>query len=173
LAIAESRRQEILLPVKPGLIALTVAAGLLINLLPLDGFTRWLRPDCVALVILYWTIQQPHRFGMLLAFLLGLTMDVAQGSLFGQHALAYSLLAFAGLALHRRLRMFTLIEQLWQVLPLLLATQLVIALVSLATGAAFPGWQYFLGGAIGGLLWPPLCVLLRLPRIPRADPDVV
>jgi rod shape-determining protein MreD len=173
MALADSRPQEILLPVKAGFVAFTVVMALLINLLPLEGFARWLRPDFVALLILYWTVQQPHRFGMALAFLLGLTMDVAQGSLFGQHALAYSMLAFAGLALHRRLRMFNIIEQLWQVLPLLLATQVVIALISLAKGAAFPGWQYFLGGAVGGLLWPPLCVLLRLPRIPKPDPDAV
>ncbi|HSD62037.1 MAG TPA: rod shape-determining protein MreD [Burkholderiales bacterium] len=168
-----SRPQGILLPVKPALIAFTLASALLLNLLPLTGFARWLRPDFVALAVLYWTLQQPHRFGMGLAFALGLVMDVAVGTLFGQHALAYSLLAFAGFMLHRRLRMFGLLEQLWQVLPLLLATQLVLVVVSLAKGAVFPGWQYFLGGVVGGLLWPLLSVLLRLPRLPKSDPDRV
>jgi rod shape-determining protein MreD len=169
----EARPQQILLPAKPALIAFTLAFALLLNLLPITGFARWLRPDFVALAILYWTVQQPHRFGMGLAFALGLVMDVAVGSLFGQHALAYSLLAFAGFMLHRRLRMFGLVEQLWQVLPLLLAAQLVVALVSLAKGASFPGWQYFLGGLVGGALWPPLSVALRLPRLPKSDPDQI
>jgi rod shape-determining protein MreD len=168
---AEARPQQILLPAKPALIAFTLALALLLNLLPLTGFARWLRPDFVALVLLYWTVHQPHRFGMGMAFALGLAMDVALGSLFGQHALAYSLLAFAGLVLHRRLRMFGLLEQLWQVLPLLLAAQLVVATVSLAKGASFPGWQYFLGGLVGGMLWPALSVGLRLPRVPKRDPD--
>lgn len=169
----EPRPQQILLPVKPALIAITLAFALLVNLLPISGFARWVRPDFVALVILYWTVHQPHRFGMGMAFALGLAMDVAVGVLLGQHALAYSLLAFAGFMLHRRLRMFSLMEQLWQVLPLLLAAQLVVALAGMAKGAAFPGWQYFLGGLVGGLLWPPLSVALRLPRLPKTDPDQI
>lgn len=169
----EPRPQQILLPVKPALIAFTLAFALLLNLLPISGFARWVRPDFVALVILYWTVHQPHRFGMGMAFALGLAMDVAVGVLLGQHALAYSLLAFAGFMLHRRLRMFSLMEQLWQVLPLLLAAQLVVALAGMAKGAAFPGWQYFLGGLVGGLLWPPLSVALRLPRLPKTDPDQI
>jgi rod shape-determining protein MreD len=169
----EARPQQILLPVKPALIAFTLVLALLLNLLPISGFARWVRPDFVALVILYWTVQQPHRFGMGMAFALGLAMDVAVGVLLGQHALAYSLLAFAGFMLHRRLRMFGLIEQLWQVLPLLLTAQVAVALAGMAKGAAFPGWQYFLGGLVGGLLWPPLSVALRLPRMPKTDPDQI
>ncbi|HEX6828353.1 MAG TPA: rod shape-determining protein MreD [Burkholderiales bacterium] len=169
----EPRPQQILLPVKPALIAFTLIFALLLNLLPISGFVRWLRPDFVALVLLYWTVQQPHRVGMGIAFALGLAMDVAVGSLLGQHALAYSLLAFAGFMLHRRLRMFGLLEQLLQVLPLLLAAQMVVALASLAKGAPFPGWQYFLGGLVGGLFWPPLSVALRLPRLPKSDPDQI
>ena len=169
----EARPQQILLPVKAALIAFTLVLALLLNLLPVSGFARWVRPDFVALVILYWTVHQPHRFGMGMAFALGLTMDVAVGVLLGQHALAYSLLAFAGFMLHRRLRMFGLIEQLWQVLPLLLAAQLAVALAGMAKGAAFPGWQYFLGGLVAGLLWPLLSVALRLPRMPKSDPDQI
>ncbi|HEX9179309.1 MAG TPA: rod shape-determining protein MreD [Burkholderiales bacterium] len=169
----ESRPQQILLPVKPALIAFTLVLALLLNLLPIGGFARWVRPDFVALVILYWTVHQPHRFGMGMAFALGVAMDVALGVLLGQHALAYSLLAFAGFMLHRRLRMFGLIEQLWQVLPLLLAAQVVVALAGMAKGGGFPGWQYFLGGLVGGLLWPLLSVALRLPRLPKTDPDQI
>jgi rod shape-determining protein MreD len=35
------------------------------------------------------------------AFFFGLLMDVHHGSLLGQHALAYSLLGFFGIAIHR------------------------------------------------------------------------
>lgn len=169
----EARPQQILLPVKPALIVFTLTFALLLNLLPISGYARWVRPDFLALVILYWTVHQPHRFGMGMAFALGLVMDVAVGVLLGQYALAYSLLAFAGFMLHRRLRMFGLAEQLWQVLPLLLAAQVVLLLAGMAKGAGFPGWQYFLGGLVGGLLWPLLSVALRLPRLPKADPDQI
>ncbi|MEO8009231.1 MAG: rod shape-determining protein MreD, partial [Betaproteobacteria bacterium] len=94
-----SGSEEILLPVKPIYIALTLLVALMINLLPLTGWVLALRPDFVALVLLYWGIYQPRKIGFLPAWLLGLAMDVADGSLFGQHALAYSFMMFAAIAL--------------------------------------------------------------------------
>ena len=54
------------------------------------------------------------------AFVLGLLMDVADGSVMGQHALAYVLLAFAAGGLSRRILWFPLSQQALHVLPLLL-----------------------------------------------------
>ena len=98
--------QEILLPAKTGYIALTLIAALLLNLLPWSGYWLWIKPDFVALVVLYWCIEQPRKMGFVAAWLLGMFMDVADGTLFGQHALAYTILAYAGIVLHRRVRMF-------------------------------------------------------------------
>src|SRR3979490_1382839 len=86
---------EILLPVRPLYVVVTLVAALLLNLLPLAGWVLALRPDFVALTLLYWGIYQPRKIGFLPAFLLGLAMDVADGLLVGQHALAYSVMMFA------------------------------------------------------------------------------
>jgi rod shape-determining protein MreD len=48
-------------------------------------------PTGCALVIVFWSVREPRRVGMGLAFLLGVAMDVADASLLGQHALAYVL----------------------------------------------------------------------------------
>ena len=80
--------QEILLPVRGSFIVVTLIAALLVNLLPWSGAALWIRPDFVALVVLYWCIEQPRKIGFLAPWLLGLFMDIADGSLFGQHALA-------------------------------------------------------------------------------------
>ena len=98
--------EEILLPVSPLYIATTLFLATMINLLPLTGWLLTLRPDFVALVLLYWGIYQLRKVGFLPAFLLGLAMDVADGSLLGQHALAYSVMMFAAIFLHRRVSMF-------------------------------------------------------------------
>ena len=121
-----SGSEEILLPVKPIYITLTLLAALMINLLPLTGWALGLRPDFVALVLLYWGIHQPRKIGFLPAWLLGLAMDVADGSLFGQHALAYSVMMFAAIALHRRVSMFDMRHQILHVLPILLIMQLIV-----------------------------------------------
>jgi rod shape-determining protein MreD len=161
---------EILLPVKPAFIVFTLAAAAVLNMLPWSGWAFWLRPDFVALVVLYWCIDQPRRFGFASAFLLGLLMDVSEGALFGQHALAYSILAYAAIALHRRVRMFTLPQQVVHVIPLLLLNDLIVLMIRLLAGADFPGYRYFLGSFVAGALWPLVTVLLKLPQRPKADP---
>lgn len=165
--------QELLLPVRPGFIILTLVAALLANLLPWSGWAIWLVPDFVALVVLYWCIEEPRKIGFLTAWSLGLLMDIADGSLFGQHALAYSILAYAGIALHRRMQRFPLAPQVLHVIPLLLLTDLVVLLVRALAGADFPGYAYFLGSLVGAALWPVLYYLLKLPQRPRSDPDRV
>jgi len=164
---------ELLLPVRPGFIIVTLVTALLANLLPWSGWTEWFAPDFVALLVLYWCIHEPRKIGFLAAWSLGLLMDIADGSLFGQHALAYIILAYAGMALHRRVQRFTMAPQILHVIPLLLFTDLVMLLVRALAGADFPGFAYFLGSFTGAALWPALTLLLKLPQRPRPDPDRV
>lgn len=166
-------RHEILLPVKPAFIVATLIAAALLNMMPWSGWAAWLRPDFVALVVLYWVIEQPHRVGFFAAFTLGLLMDVAEGALLGQHALAYTMLAYAGIALNRRVRRFSLTSQVVHVIPLLLVNDLIVLGVRMLAGAEFPGYRYFLGSFVAGALWPLVSVLLKLPQRPRTDPDHV
>lgn len=170
---ARVKAQEILLPVKPGFIALTLAAALLVNLLPWQGIGLMLRPDFVALVLLYWCMHQPRKVGFAIAWVLGVLMDVADANVLGQHALAYAILAYSAIFLRRRILMFPLGQQLLHVLPILLLTQLAMLLIRLAMGADFPGWSYFAASFTGAALWVPLSVSLELPRKPRPDPDQV
>jgi len=164
---------EILLPVRAGFIMFTLIAALLANLLPWSGAALWIKPDFVALVVLYWCIEQPRKFGFIAPWLLGLFMDVADGTLFGQHALSYSILAYAGIVLHRRVLGFTGTAQVVHVVILLLMNDLIVLVVRALAGADFPGFQYFIGSFVAGALWLPLGVLLKLPQRPKVDPDHV
>ncbi|WP_174873492.1 rod shape-determining protein MreD [Vogesella oryzae] len=157
------RPQELLKPIRRRFITLTFTVALLMELLPLPvGSTRWL-PDLVAMLILYWAINQPRRIGVGMAFLIGLIADVTTAGLFGQHALAYCITAYLVQLRQNQLVMFNLGQQALVILALLQANQLIMVLVRLASGAAFIGWGYFLPPLIGALLWPLLNKLLLLP----------
>ena len=169
----EFEPHEILLPVRPAFIALTLGTALALNLLPWSGVPLTVKPDFVALVVLYWCIVQPRKIGFAAAWALGLMMDVADGSLFGQHALAYSVLAYGGIVLHRRVLMFTMKDQILHVIPLLLLNDVIVLAIRKLAGADFPGFAYFAGSFIGAALWPALSYFLMLPQKPRADPDHV
>lgn len=144
-------------------IVLTVLLALFLNSLPWQGIWLAMRPDFVALVVLYWCTHKPTRVGIGLAWLVGILADVADSSLFGQHALAYSLLAFGGVALHRRLQMFNLREQTTQVLGIFALTYGTYALVHWQVNG-YVAWPYFLGCVTSTLLWAPLSLMFRAMR---------
>jgi len=157
-----SGAQSILLPVRAGTILGSLALALLLNFLPWSNVA--LVPDFVALVLAFWCVRQPRLVGLGAGWLLGLLIDVGNGVLLGQHALAYSLLAFAAIALSRRILWFALWSQALHVAALLLFAQGVAALVRLAAGADFPGWSIAVGPLIGAALWPLVSLVLLLPQ---------
>ncbi len=154
--------QRILLPVNPLFMALTLFAGLMFNLLPWRDVTAL--PDLLALVIVFWCVHQPRHFSVGIAWMLGLLMDAGNGSLFGQHALAYATMAFAANALSRRLLWFPLWPQALQMLMVLLSGQLLMLGVGMIAGGPFPGVMYFAGSFIAAALWPLATIVLLAPQ---------
>ena len=136
-------RQTILLPVRISTIAVSLVVALLLNFLPWGNLA--LVPDFAALTLAFWCVRQPRIIGLGAGWLLGLIIDVGNGVLLGQHALAYSLLAFCAVTLSRRILWFPLWGQALHIAALLLLAQGVAALVRLATGAEFPGWALAIG----------------------------
>lgn len=153
---------RILLPVRPWFIFSSLGVAVLLNFLPTSHWP-WM-PDWVALVLCFWSVREFRRVGMGWAFILGLLMDVADGSVLGQHCFAYVLLAYISANLSRRLLWFPLLQQALQIMPLLLATQFIQALMRLAVGADFPGWSYFVSPLVATLLWIPATFILLLPQ---------
>jgi rod shape-determining protein MreD len=96
---------------------------------------------------------------------------VHQGSVLGQHALAYAVLNFLAIAIHRRLLWFTLASQSVHVLPMLIAAHAVALAVRLMVGGNFPGWSLLLAPLIEAALWPLASMLLLLPQRRAPDPD--
>jgi len=162
--------REFMLPARPAFIALSLFAALLFNGLPWHGIWLALRPDMVALVLLYWCTHKPHRIGIGIAWAIGILADVADASLFGQHALSYAVLAFGGIVLHRRVQMFDLRQQTLQVFLLLLMSYVVYAAVHWQI-KDYVAWEYLIGSATSALLWAPLTLLLQALRHPRGNSE--
>ncbi len=170
-ALTPADPDEILLPVRPWFILLTLFLGLLGNLLPLSGVAQALKPDFLALVLLYWCIQEPRYVGVGTAWFLGLLMDVGDATLFGQHALAYAVLAYGAEYFRRRVLRFTsLWQQAAQVAVLLLLCAGLVLLIRYVGGAALPRWTYVAPPLVGALLWPAVSIVLQWPQRPPPSP---
>lgn len=161
------RGEPLLLPVNPAFIGASLAVGLAINVLPL-GRVVW-TPDLLMVLIVFWGVHQPLRIGMGVAFVLGLCMDVAQSALLGQHALAYTVLSFGAIAIHRRLLWYSVPSQALQALPLFALAHAIELLLRLVAGGMFPGWSSFLPPLFEALLWPLASWVLLAPQ--RRPPD--
>jgi len=134
------------------------------------GRAAWL-PDLLALSIVFWSVHQPARIGIGVAFVFGLLMDVHQTALLGQHALSYTTLGFFAIMIHRRLLWYPLLSQALQVLPLFAISHLIEMAIRMVGGGIFPGWSFLLAPAIEAALWPFVTLLLLAPQRRAPEPD--
>jgi rod shape-determining protein MreD len=161
--------QPLLLPANPLFIWFTLIVALMFNMLPV-GRLAWM-PDLLAVTLVFWSVHQPLRIGVVAAFVFGLAVDVHQTSLLGQHALAYTTLSFFAITIHRRLLWFTVPSQAVQVLPLFVAAHAIELAIRMLAGGAFPGLTVLLAPVIEAALWPVVSVLLLMPQRRAPDPD--
>ncbi len=155
--------RPLLLPVNPRFIVLSLFLALLLNmLLGLTG-QSWL-PDVLALVLVFWTIHQPWRVGMLTAFVLGVAVDVHESALLGQNALAYVCMSHLANMVHRRVLWFPAREQTLQVLPLFVAANAIEWLTRLVTQDVWPHWPQLIAPLLQTALWPVFSHVLLAPQ---------
>ena len=165
--------QQLLLPANPLFVWGSMLAALLFDMflnMGLTGRAAWV-PDLLAVVLVFWTVHQPQRVGIGAAFVFGLLMDVHQGALLGQNALAYTVLSFFAISMHRRLLWFPVLSQALQVLPLFAAAHLVEISLRMLVGGAFPGWSLLLSPLLEAALWPVANIALLAPQSRAPDPD--
>lgn len=167
------RGQALLLPAHPGFIWASLIAALAINMLGnmgLWGRAAW-APDWLALVGLFWMVHQPLRVASGVGFALGLAMDVHQGALLGQHALAYTLMGYLAHGLHRRVLGFGLRDQMAHVGLILTLTHALTWLTRWLSGDGGPGWAALLAPVLETALWPLATWVLLAPQRQPPDPD--
>ena len=145
-----------------GIVLGTVLVAFALALWPLPENLGLFRPNWLALVVCYWVLEGSggSRMGLGWAFLLGLAADLVFGTLIGEQALRLCVIAFIVLRFRARLRFFTLLQQAFAVLALLLNDRIVVLMIRALSGEGMPGWQFWVAPLIGALIWPWLYVLL-------------
>src|SRR5690606_19384391 len=83
---------------------LTALTALFFNVLPLPPMLDALRPPFLVLAVLYWSIAAPRAGGITLGFVAGFAIDVFEGAVLGQHALALSLITYLAVREHQKIR---------------------------------------------------------------------
>lgn len=148
-----------------GLILVTLAIAFALSLWPLPDYLAPFRPNWLALVLCYWVLEAPERVGLGMAFLFGLAADLVFGTLIGEQALRLAVIAFIVLRFRPRLRFFTLWQQAFAVLALLLNDRVVVLMIRALSGEGLPPLAFWIAPCVGMFFWPWLYLLLDDVRL--------
>jgi rod shape-determining protein MreD len=144
-----------------GAVALTFVVAFMLSSLPLPSWATDWRPAWVALALIYWCLAIPERIGVLTAWLIGVLLDVMQGSLLGQNALGFAFIAFVVLLYHQRMRVFPMVHQALVVGSLVFLYLLwMLTIYNLLGSRPYPA-TYLLGACTSALIWPWVFIVLR------------
>ena len=143
------------------IITLTLIAALMLAMLPMPHWASWLRPAWVLMVLIYWAMTMPMYVGVIAAWLTGLVVDLLNGTLLGEHALAYTVVIYLVTRIYIRLNMYPLLQQGFCIFFFVLLYQFVLYCVQGFIGELPGNHLYWLSSVTSMLLWPWLFVVMR------------
>ncbi|MDA0272470.1 MAG: rod shape-determining protein MreD [Proteobacteria bacterium] len=160
--VAEIRAAGIGVIVLSFFVSMTLAVVSLPDSVP--AVVGYLRPQWVVLVLIYWVIALPHRIGLVVAWMIGLMVDVLLGDLLGQHGIAFIVVAYIAQSLYQRLRMFTVWQQSLIVFAIVGLNQLINFWIESIAGLTQWSFWHLLPSVVSALLWPWIFLILRYLR---------
>jgi len=139
---------------------LSALLALILTVLPLPWWLDVARPAFLVLTVIYWSVNAPRAGGLAIGFFAGLMLDVFQGPVLGEHALALSLITYIAVREHQRIRSKPAIQQALIVLAALIMYEVVLFMIDGWTGHPVTSplrWVHTLSGA---LIWPAAAAIL-------------
>jgi rod shape-determining protein MreD len=117
--------------------------------------------------VLYWSIMIPRAGGVLLGYAGGLALDVFQGSLLGEHALALAFVTYLAIRLHLLMRAKPLFEQSLFVFAALMVYEFLLWVIEGWSGHPLTTPTRWVHAFTGGLIWPLVVGILGRFRTSR------
>ena len=146
-------------PISWFVVALTFVIAIILELVALPDMLSALRPEWLVLTQTYWLLRRPDKIGIASAFAIGIVMDVLTGSYLGIHSLALCIVSYLILGMHKRFRMYPVVQQAF-VLFLLTGTQLMIVYgLRASLSVAEDGFDYLWQAVISAFVWPLLILI--------------
>lgn len=135
-------------------VIVTFIVGLMLTIVPLPEVIEPFRPDWLTLLVIFWAMQLPRGWSVGTAWLIGIVLDVAYGTLLGQHALALCVIAFTTVRFHLLMRVFPMSQLTATVFALLALYQFILFWINGVAGVTAASVTYWGPVIIGTLIWP-------------------
>ncbi|MDJ0917094.1 MAG: rod shape-determining protein MreD [Woeseiaceae bacterium] len=146
---------------------MSVLAALALTIMPLPAAIESFRPDWIMMMLIYWAIVAPQKYSVGTAWLVGIVMDVAQGTMLGQHALTMCLIVFVTIRFHLQMRVFPLTQLTLTVMAMLCVYQFLLFWINGVAGVTAPAIVYWGPVITGTLIWPVLSMFMNGLRFRR------
>src|SRR3984885_1358666 len=146
---------------------LTILLALFLSVVPLPAALDVVRPPFLALTVIYWSIAAPRSGGIALGWIAGLALDIFQGSVLGQHALALSLVTYIAVREHQKIRSKPVFQQSLIIMGELFIYEFVVFAIDGWTGHTLSGPLRWVQILTGTLIWPLAAALLGRSHAPR------
>lgn len=143
------------------LIFLTFFAAFIFMLLPLPYWMHAIRPNFVLLVTLYWVLTMPFQISIGMAWFMGLLLDSIQGTLLGENALCFALMAYVVFKLQFRLKVLSPLLQSLSIFILFFINQILLFWLQGLQGQFVSLTWFFASAILSALLWPWISLLLN------------
>ena len=137
----------------PRILVVTLAA-LVATVAPLPDWLELMRPDFVALTVLWFTLLSPRLTGLFYAWGAGLALDAFNGVLLGQHALALIVITYVASKLRLQVRAFPPLQQSAVILALLFLNEFLLFWLDGVAGHPVTDWRRWLAVPVGAACWP-------------------
>lgn len=141
-------------------VILSFVFGLMLTSMPLPDAIDAFRPDWIALLVIFWAMQLPRTWSIGSAWVIGIILDVSQGTVLGQHALALTCVAFITVRLHLLMRVFPIVQLTATVFPILAIYQFLLFWINGVSGVDAPAIAYWGPVITGTLFWPVIMTIL-------------
>ena len=151
-------------PARHGPVIGSMVVALMLAMAPLPDWAEAFRPGWVVLTLIYWSMTFPGSYSVGTAWIAGLVLDVAQGTLLGQHALALSVVIYVTVKFHLQLRQFPLLQLMATVFALLALFQFILFWITGVAGVEATASSYWGPVLAGTVMWPVLSAVLMNVR---------
>lgn len=139
----------------------SIILAITLAILPLPIWSKWIQPQWIVLVLIYWGIAAPIRFGIGGAWVIGILLDVLYNTPFGEHSLILVLIMYFISKFNSRIAQLSFWQMLFLVFGLTMLYQLFPIVSQILDGKYFELWECLSRALISALIWPILAALLQ------------
>ncbi len=144
---------------------ITLLIGLILTIVPVPEWAIWLRPNWVLAIMIFWLMTAAHRVGIVMAWFVGLFMDLLTGTILGEQALVFCLTAFLVLKFQHWLASMPVFQQTATIFLLMLFNLIVERCMLIVFQQTVVNWLFWLPALTTAVVWPWLSGLLYIYQI--------